>query len=713
MKTYTLKILHDYENRNLIIKAINEYNGYKTKVGKYIAEKMLDSISTILPYITSKNTAYYNIAEEHKEDLIYNLFSNKYDKNSSNNILNSWLNSLNVEGYENNSLGIALSDYQREGYRNTLYANIRTALLKKEANCKKENITIDSDDETFINQIHYEMNSKNIKSAADMKSLMEYLLQKADKNEAYINRLDILYEFFKNHEEVVMNSYNKKCAERLKDFKGIIVSNTESMSLSNARIKIEVNNGDFIIHLGKLRIPAYGNRQIIKNYIEKYNTNKDISQGIRFKIRNNEIYADVTFKDVENIERNEKNGEIVGVDINTKHTLLVTSIKDNDQLIDYVNIQKEVLKNKNISEEDRNYFSDISQYVTFCPIEIAAIFSRYNKDKKLPFSENNKALDDAITEAIINLKNEYSSNPYIVNYLYNVKKIRAHIKSYFVLDLAYHKARGNFDIQKKNEDDVFDDTETAKELLAKMNNVQTDINGCRDNIIEYAYAVFSKNGYTTLCLEDLQNSNFTRMKYIAKPSSILEYYGCKGKTIDEAKEILKNKRLNFNHYNFSVDGNNKITNVCISEKGRDADNLSYLHNFILKKIRFANIKDKMLQLSNNGKLNVCLIPPEYSSQMNSITHKIYVNEKNKLLPKNMVRFGQEKHRNGLNADFNSASNLRYMYENPIFRETFLIDNKNRNGYSQPYMLPKKKKNLPTTLIKMNCVEQIMTNNAIF
>ena len=103
-------------------------------------------------------------------------------------------------------------------------------------------------------------------------------------------------------------------------------------------------------------------------------------------------------------------------------------------------------------------------------------------------------------------------------------------------------------MDKRRFENPFRNTLVANELLAKMNNVQQDINGCLKNIINYVYKVFEQNGYDTTGLENLENSNFEKRTELPRIKSLLGYHKLKNQNINDIKVSDKIKEYIENGY---------------------------------------------------------------------------------------------------------------------------------------------------------------------
>jgi hypothetical protein len=134
--------------------------------------------------------------------------------------------------------------------------------------------------------------------------------------------------------------------------------------------------------------------------------------------------------------------------------------------------------------------------------------------------------------------------------------------------------------------------------------------------------------------------------------------------------------------------NNEIIDAKYTENGDIRVKNARFFNLMMKSLHFASIKDEFVLLSNNGKSQIALVPAEYTSQMDSIDHCIYMtkNDKGKLVKvdKRKVRTKQERHINGLNADFNAACNIKYIVTNEDWRKVFCITPK-KVDYNTPLL----------------------------
>jgi hypothetical protein len=278
--------------------------------------------------------------------------------------------------------------------------------------------------------------------------------------------------------------------------------------------------------------------------------------------------------------------------------------------------------------------------------------------------------------------------------------------SYFILKEKYYEKQKEYDIEmgfvddsteskesmdKRRSENPFINTPVANELLEKMNNVQQDINGCMDNIKIYVHKVFEQNGYNIIALENLENSNFEKRRELYSIKYLLDKL--KNQNINDIKASDKIKEyIEKGYYELITNENNEIIDAKYTTKGDIKVKSAEFFNLMMKTLHFASIKDKFVSLSNNGKIQIALVPSEYTSQMDSIDHCIYMteNDKGKLVKvdKRKVRTKQERHINGLNADFNAANNIKYIVENEKWRKVFCTPQKAK--YNTPTLDATKK-----------------------
>jgi hypothetical protein len=508
--------------------------------------------------------------------------------------------------------------------------------------------------------------------------------------------------------------------------------------IQNYTIEEKDNSLGFVLNLPlnkKIhKIELWGNRQIKCGTKDEYKLLIDIintkGQSINFKIKNGKLYVSFACDYSFNKTTSEYK-QTVGIDVNVKHALIVTSENENN-IKGYLNLYKHVLKNEKfvslLSSEELNVFKSLSKNVVFCPIEFNFLFSRI-------FNDSYKEKELVFTDILYTLQKELKKAGKVEehNYVSCVNKIRAKYVSYFKLKDVYSQKQKEYDIQmgfcdesteskdtmdQRRMEFPFRNTEIAVEILNKMNNILQDIEGCRKNIVSYAYKIFEQNGYDTIVLENLDNSNFDKIQVLPTTVSLLKYHKIQGKTIKEAKENKNiGNLIDGENYNFILDENNRINDAVFSEKGLYKVKKALFINQAIKTLHFSSIKDDFILLSNNGQASVVLVPAEYTSQMDSQKHVIYYkkNEKGKLVKasKKSVRQKQETYINGLNADVNAANNIKYIVENEQWRNIFCVKPKNYDknyGYRLPQLESTKKgqHNILLELKKLGACEELNT-----
>jgi hypothetical protein len=762
-KSYLFKANLSEQDFKLWKSIVEEYQGYKEVLSKWVCDHLTTmKIGDILPYIdryskkidskTCKypENTYYNLCEEHKDEPLYKIF--QYDSNNRNNALYEVIRKTNCDSYTGNILNLSETYYRRNGFVKRVLANYATKILSMKPSVKKRKVTSDSTEEEIRNQVIYEIFKKNIKDEKDFKNVLEYSESKCETNKAYVERIRLLYDFYIKNKNEIKEYVTYICVEQLKEFCGVKVNRSKSsmnINIQNFSITRVDGKCTYILHLpiGKkvYDIKLWGNRQVVMNTdgtpVDIIDIINRHGESIDIVFKNGDIYF--TFVVSEDFKKDDfEIGNVVGVDVNTKHMLMQTNIVDNGNVDGFFNIYKELVNDKEfskcVSKEDLELFKELSNYVSFCPIECQFLFTRYAEQKGILVYEKLRLAEKNLTSVLDRSFEKYNDiDCNIANYISNVRMLRSKCKSYFTLKMKYKELQHKYDdemgyvdtfsdscveMDLRRKENPFVLTNEAMELLGKMESVSQDIIGCRDNIIAYAYNVFRKNGYDTVGLENLESSQFERFSSVISPKSLLNYHHLKGKHIDFIDSDECSVKVNKDLYNFTLEDDGTISDITLSDKGKYRSDLSMFYNQIIKTIHFADIKDKFIQLGNNGNVQTVLVPSYFTSQMNSKTHKIYVvnvkNEKTgkiepKLANKNMVRLGQEHHINGLNADVNASMNIAYIAENEKMRKTMCKDPKSETGYSVPFLTSriKKQSDMVVELKKMGMVEVLSEKTA--
>ena len=721
IKSIVLKVKGDCPITKDVIK---EYKEYYNRCSDWIKNNLtsitIGEIAKFLQDTMGKTHGYIKVAlsDEWRDKPMYHLFTEKYNTNHANNLLYYFIQENNLDRYEGNSLNIPSYYYKREGYFKMVAANYRTKIRTLNCKIKRKKVDADSTCVDIENQVIYEIIKNGLNKKSDWDNYISYIENIELPNIDSINRYKLLRDYFCENENAIENKIESLSIEQLKNFGGCIMKqhkNTMALNIKRLKIEEKENSLGFILHLPlnkkQYQIELWGNRQIKKGTKESSETLVDFintyGEDVAFTITKNELYVKFSFE--YEFEKEETNFEkSVGLDINFKHALFVTSELDDDQFDGYINLYKYILSHSEftnlLTEDERKDYEDISKVVTFCPFENQLLFARYDKKSKLCKKE--QVLSNILYSLQKKLKDENRTKEYI--YVSCVNKLRAKYISYFILKEKYYEKQKEYDIEMGFVDDSteskesmdkrryeypFRNTPVANELLEKMNNVQQDINGCLKNIINYAYKVFEQNGYNIVALENLENSNFEKRNVLPTIKSLLKYHKLENQNITDIKTSEKIKEYIENgYYELITNENNEIIDAKYTAKGDIKVKNARFFNLMMKTLHFASIKDEFVLLSNNGKSQIALVPSEYTSQMDSIDHCIYMteNDKGKLVKvdKRKVRTKQERHINGLNADFNAANNIKYIVEDEKWRKVFCAPQKPK--YNTPILDATKK-----------------------
>ena len=743
-KSYKFKSLVGKKEINETWKpAIEEYVSYYNKVSDWICKNLTEmKIGDLAKYIDNKETAYYEfvVSDKYKDQPLYKIFLSKAT-NSVNHALFEAIRKLNPDGYDGNILGICESSYRRSGYVQNVISNYRTKMSALSPKIKFKNF----DDETVTSEILMEqcvhdVCKYGIESIDDFKNLLDNVSNREEPNLNKVKRLNTLYSFFKEHKDEILDKMSGYAIEQLKSFNGCRRSgNNVSMTINKQDSKMrKVGNTSFTISLcfnkKNCEIGLLGNRLVVKldkdgNRVDVVDICENHGDYITFQLKDGVMYV-ILSSENDFDEKCSEISNVVGVDVNIKHMMMATSIVDDGNVKGFLNLYKELVNDHTFmdtcSDSEKEEYIQMSESVNFCPIERDPLFSRASIQMDSMYGTNlvDKKMHDreiAISSVFDRLAKELRvSDPKSASYVDYVKMVRAKYKAYFMLKQKYYSEQSKYDLEQgytdesvKSKDTMdkrrfekkFIDTEIAKELLGKLKNIETDLMGCRDNIINYAFNVFTENGYDTISLEYLDSSQFDKYR-IVSPSSLLNYHKFEGKKDSDVDKSFINEK----NYVFKHNENGKIVDIEYSERGLRELKKKDFCNLIIKAIHFADIKDKFVQLANNNKTNIVLVPSAFSSQMDSKRHKLYVTEiigkKNKkvtvLVDKRKLRPAQERHINGLNSDFNSACNLKYIAENEIFRNIVCDKRKNGEIYGKPFYGIKQcfKKNVSAKMVKV-------------
>lgn len=711
--------------------AIDEYSKYYNKLSNWICANLTTrTIGEMIDlYNVDKSKPYcqYFLDEQKRNLPFYMLFLDNYGQ-GIDNLLFEIVRNANPEGYnheKDNIFGISDTYYRRFGYVKCVASNYKSKLSTIRTKIKNHKIEIGSipTDDVLLEQTAYEVIKNDYKKDEEWKRDIEYQHCKAEKNQTLIYRLETLFAFWQKNKQSVLEYINKQRVETLSEFGGCKRKDTNlSMCLNFAENNIKITPiglSRYEIRFGKSSLTLLGHRSLSKSNITKFGVS--VTFQIK-KLRDNryEMYAIIT-SDSDYTKQTREPKNTVGVDVNIKHMLLSTSIrKSTKDLVGYVNLYDEFMKNedfvKSCNDKERDMYRKIAEHPTFGVLEVESLFSRYlirrYRNDSSRFNKvcdrNTSKREAAIRTVFEQLEKKYKDDHKIMFYLCSVQKMRAQYQAYFILKETYYTLQQEYDnrMGSASQTNPFINTDEAKEILVKLNNVLQKLIGCRDNIVTYAFNVIRENGYDTIALEYLNSSQFEKHYSLPTETSLLKYHKLEGKNISVWNS---NYTKLHNVYEPILDDNGNITKFSLKDKGCELMAKDSFYNLIIKAVHFADIKDKFAQLSNNTDIQTAFVPSAFTSQMNSINHKVYCVKKmsskgkmeDTLVNKRYVRRGQEDHINGLNADYNAACNIEYFVTNEDLRKMFTIQNNDKKCFNAPNFMVKKnyKKGMGASVIK--------------
>lgn len=705
VKTFSFKVKNANElSLNTLNKAITEYQIYYNYCSDWIKDRLTMKIGDLYELIPmNKRASGYAmllISEEWKDKPLYMMFKKSFPGNHRDNAIYEAITTCRPEHYTGNILNFSDTYYRRFGYIASVISNYVTKISKMSTGIKRKNLSNDSDADTLIGQVIYEMEHNGWTSVKDWENQIEYLESKTDTNPNYVSRITTLYEFYKSHVDEITLKMEAMSIDSLIKFGGCRRKESKKsmciMGASNTPFDITQIEGNFFnIKFSKnLNLDVFGRRDVIKDGVLLVDIINEHGNSFVLKIINNDIYIDINTSVSFDKEITTFNN-VVGVDVNIKHMLLATSILANEDIKGYVNIYKEAINDSGFKKECNStvmkYFTDLSKFVTFCPLEFEFLFSRVCKQKGI-YNENS-ATEEAFSNVLNKLKWEFIEKGDNTKRIYveNVMKLRSQMKAYAIVKNAYYKQQSEYDLGKSEEfiqEHPFSNTDKGVEILHKLDNISIKILGCRNNIIQYAYNLFEINGYDMIALEKLTNSQFEKVKTFPTVNSLLKYHKILGCTQEkmEQKDIYSVIKKGYYDIIFNDD---VVSDAKLSTKGELSKFKDDFFNLMIKSIHFADIKDYFITLSNNGTVGVSLVPSFFTSQMDSIDHKIYFVQDNKsgkmiLANKHKVRNSQEKHINELNADYNAAKNIAYIMEDATCRNMFMKQSRtDKSLYNKP------------------------------
>lgn len=718
IKTYSFKV-RNCSDQKLVDDAILEYNRYYNKTSEWIRSNLVTNtiggIASLLDEKYRKSEYYKNSTnDENKGKPLYKAFLKGFSDMDATNLLMCAVKAVNADDYHGNPIGVSDS-YYRLTYIRGVCANYKTKFDSFAPKVKRKKIKWDSTDDEKNEQCIYEMTHEKITKPHEMKDKLDYLKMKMDVKPKTLERLEILYAHFKDNESGVMEAYNRLTVESLVKFDGCKRKNLYSgMNLQFNKYNITRKDGcsGYIVELpigkNKLTFDIYGRKDTTTDSDDIVDICKCHTTNIVIKKVKGELYLDIPVK-IKFKKDEPSTSKYVGIDVNTKHAMLVTSLLDDGSLKGYANLYKIVSKDKefmSLADTDTKMaFESLSNVVTFAPIEYSMLYSHIicSTDKmKLAESRFEKVLKDyartADTEVRIYIQTLLRFRNSLKRYLY-WKDI------YTAEQMAYDLRMGFVDestesketMDKRRKESPFISDPKGAQLSAMLNEIEKKIAEQEGNLILYTYKVLLYNGYNIPVMEDLSASSFKRTRYFPTIDSLLKFHKLLGKKrneINECKAYAEHK----DKYKLIFDENDEVSGAEYTKEATVMNEKARARDIIIKAIHFADIKNTFAKYANNNDSAVIFVPSYYTSLMDSNIHKLYMveDEKGKLkLPnKKTIRPIQEQHKNGLNCDINAARNILYIAENREWFERLCMKN-NDYGYSEPMYKPRVKKSHTT------------------
>ena len=506
IKTISLKV-KDYAGIP-IVEAMHEYRNYYNRLSQFINSKLLTmtigELASLLPEKCKSNKYYlYMTSDEWVNEYVYKMFMSPFNSINCDNIWRVYTQTINPEEYSGNILGIYNNYYRRQGYLANVLGNYRTKFSSPQINVKSKKLSESPTEEELKEQCVYEYVMHNLKTKKDWEEQIKYLEDRGESKIDIIKRIQTLYQYYKENIPTIKEYIERKSIESIVKFGGCVRKEDKlSMTIqfnpgsSNYKVKLnESKNGYTIKFSNGLSFDVYGNRMGLLGGEEIFNIPKKHSTSITFVMRNNSLYVDIPVAVPFSKVINDGEGKTVGIDVNLKHALFVTSEVDNGQFDDYVNVYAELLKDdvfvKVCHKELLDYIKDVSKYVFFAPIELNLLLSRVMKQKGYENVDNYKKLykvEEAYLRVLDKLQKRFidEGNNTKRIYIENLKKMRAQMKAYYILKDTYSKYQKDYDIEmgfvdesteSKETMDVrrfenpFRSTDIAQDILKKMNNV--------------------------------------------------------------------------------------------------------------------------------------------------------------------------------------------------------------------------------------------------
>lgn len=698
-----------------------------------------------------KNNAYAQnlIAEEWKDKPLYYMFYKGYNANNCANAICCAIRSQVPEvNKAENILNLSYTYYFRNGVIKSVISNYASKMrILSDKQIKYCIVSENTPDKILIEQCILELKRRH-EDLKDWEENLKYLILKG--NESAITRFTILKDFYSKNIERVKEEREIMAIAELKDFGGCrrkddklsmcIQSAGNSKDIKVSRVKTTHNytelvddyTENFNIKFSALDFNVMGRRDVVKTKLNKTEDDSNTWGGtellvdiinnhgcsLTFKLVDDKLYVDIPI-DTEHINKTTDFKKSVGIDVNLKHSLLNTDILDNGGINGYINIYKKLLADDAFmsacTKADLVNYIDIAKTVTFCPIEADFIISNV-VEKYLHMKDNTNKMEIAFSSVLMNIRKEleikllHSSkeeSPLIrkqIIYINCIICLRNELKQYAIAKHRYYKKQQEYDTLCDTLHGVdykqihpYAQSKEGAEQMKKMKTIENNLIANRNNIIEYAYTVFELNNFDLIALENITKDimeDKKKRKSFPSINSLLKYHkviNCTEDNINDNETYQKFAK----YYNVSYE-NGKVTGATLSQEGNKVKLKDDFYDKLLKVLHFTSIKDYFTTLSNKRKIAVAHVPAYYTSQIDSIDNKICMiksTDKNgkstyKIADKTIVRPTQEKHINGLNADYNAARNINFIVADEKWRKKFVRPtNTNKPLYNSPVFSP--------------------------
>lgn len=738
-KTFSFKVkrIHGTDIET-IKKAINEYvigyNLCSNELNSVLTNKVSELYQCIPEDCRDNKYAQLLICDEWKDKPIYKFINDNGKRQEvidgevkvvackhhiDNALKKFFFNKIKDYG-NNNSLDIP-SSYFRDGFILNVISNYRTKLKQfNKLKIKRKDVDSNSDIDTLLEQCICDMCYYGIEKGSDFDNIIKNKVSIDGSNEKDIDRLKILYDCYKSHAKEISEKMEALMAETLKNMGGCERKTFNSMKIqwgrsSKKQLKVQrIGQYGYTFTFGKcFSVDVYGRKDIIKgdNVLVDITDDKVITEHTVIKIQGNDLYINLQCKVpyqtkteyVKDIDDNKK----VGCDINTKHMFLQfdESVKV-DSLKGYINIYKELIEDDDFkilsnSDEYKEY-EDMSKFVSFFPVEAHWLRQRgsltYEGRMEKIFSN---VLDRLYTQAV--KENDYKNTFYFGC----IRKIRQQLLAKYKITTLYNEKQSKYTFDvfqrfgKENNEQAqeyikshpFSKELCAEKMLGKMRDIESKIIGCRNNILQYTYSLFGVNGYGSIALENLTSSSIKKRKKAKIPNreTLLGSMGFMGMTKEEVnnhrKSYLFKSEKGKPYFVLEYNDEGKVIDAHLTDYGKKTKDNNDFCNMEIKSLRFADVKNYFVTLQNNGKMSVGFVLSEYTSQMDSVEHKLYFDKKKKPVKKEIIRPTQEYHKNTKLADVNAANNIRYFtLKDSNFADFIKIE---RGNYGQPSFKPTK------------------------